>query len=261
MLSYCSNAYPRRLHGHARTVKEPVDSKRTTPERRASSRGRPSSSWAPSCSDSCSDRLLPLRFAVPGQRSALWMVGVSLILIGLGLFAAGIAQLLPRGDAGPHEPADPLAGDDRHPWLDPQSDLPRHVPHLRRHRPRRAQPGILIVMLPLAITIRYGVVAREEAYLEAALRRCVPRLQGPRAPLALAATDAVTPRASALGGMRDGAPAVIGAPGPALLLRGNPDDGGGQRAVRRSGNTSSWAWAVGIALSGPTWSCRSRRPR
>jgi protein-S-isoprenylcysteine O-methyltransferase Ste14 len=27
-------------------------------------------------------------------------------------------------------------------------------------------PSILILMLPLAITIRYGVVAREEAYLE-----------------------------------------------------------------------------------------------
>jgi protein-S-isoprenylcysteine O-methyltransferase Ste14 len=27
-------------------------------------------------------------------------------------------------------------------------------------------PSILILMLPLAIAIRYGVVAREEAYLE-----------------------------------------------------------------------------------------------
>jgi protein-S-isoprenylcysteine O-methyltransferase Ste14 len=27
-------------------------------------------------------------------------------------------------------------------------------------------PWILILMLPLAITIRYGIVAREEAYLE-----------------------------------------------------------------------------------------------
>jgi protein-S-isoprenylcysteine O-methyltransferase Ste14 len=27
-------------------------------------------------------------------------------------------------------------------------------------------PWILILMLPLAITVRYGVVAREEAYLE-----------------------------------------------------------------------------------------------
>src|SRR5262249_58372926 len=49
-------------------------------------------------------------------------------------------------------------------------------------------PWTLILTLPLAITIRYGVVAREETYLVsgAAVRRRLSGLQSPRAPLAVA---------------------------------------------------------------------------
>ena len=47
-------------------------------------------------------------------------------------------------------------------------------------------PSILILTLPLAIAIRYGVVAREEAYLERRFGAALSRVQGPRAPLGVA---------------------------------------------------------------------------
>jgi len=47
-----------------------------------------------------------------------------------------------------------------------RSHLSRPVPCLRRHRHRCAQPLGPILTLPLAVTIRYGVVAREEVYLK-----------------------------------------------------------------------------------------------
>jgi hypothetical protein len=56
-------------------------------------------------------------------------------------------------------------------------------------------PWALILTLPLVVTICNGVVAREEAYLERRFGGDLPRLQGPRAPLAVAAAPGVAKRA------------------------------------------------------------------
>src|SRR6478752_6199087 len=86
-----------------------------------------------------SDHLVPLPFPISRIGPAHWISAViagSLILIGIGIFAAGnrnyLGMFLVYGGIG-------IAV--RSPW-------------------------ILILALPLAITMRYGVVAREEAYLE-----------------------------------------------------------------------------------------------
>jgi len=80
-----------------------------------------------------SDRLLPWPFAVPGTDPAYWMSAGSMILVGLALAAAGIRNFSRAGTPVP------------------------------TNKPTRV---LVILMVPLAITIRYGVVAREERYLE-----------------------------------------------------------------------------------------------
>ena len=89
-----------------------------------------------------SDRLLPWPFAVPGTDPVSWMSAGAMILVGLALATTGIhgwtrnpiylGMFLVCGGIG-------IAA--RSPWT-------------------------LILMVPLAITIRYGVVAHEERYLE-----------------------------------------------------------------------------------------------
>ena len=75
-----------------------------------------------------SDRLLPWPFAVPGTDPVSWMSAGAMILVGLALAAAGIRNFSRAG-----------------------TPVPTNKP---------------ILMVPLAITIRHGVVAREERYLE-----------------------------------------------------------------------------------------------
>lgn len=108
------------------------------------------------------DRLLPLLFAVPYGE----VVGGAAILAGLALAAAGIRNFL--------RAATPV------PTNQPTRALVTTGIHGRTRNPiylgmfliyagigiAAQSPWILIFVLPLAITIRYGVVAREEAYLE-----------------------------------------------------------------------------------------------
>jgi protein-S-isoprenylcysteine O-methyltransferase Ste14 len=113
-----------------------------------------------------SDRLLRLPFPVPGIDLIHWIIGGSLILIGLALAAAGIRNFSRAGT--PVRSAMPTRA------------LATTGIHGRTRNPiylgmfllyagigvAAQSPWILILTLPLAITIRYGVVAREEAYLE-----------------------------------------------------------------------------------------------
>jgi len=113
-----------------------------------------------------SDHLLPLPFAVPEADGILWIVAGCLILIGLALAGAGVRNFSRAGTPVP--------------TVEPVRALVTTGIHGRTRNPiylgmflvyggigvAARSPWALILALPLAITIRYGVVAREEAYLE-----------------------------------------------------------------------------------------------
>jgi protein-S-isoprenylcysteine O-methyltransferase Ste14 len=112
------------------------------------------------------DRLLPRPFPVPGTDPVRRTSGGSVILIGLALAAAGIRNF--SRAATPVRSKEPtrvlvttgIHGRSRNPiylgMFLVYGGIGIGVP----------SPWTLILTLPLAITIRYGVVAREEAYLE-----------------------------------------------------------------------------------------------
>jgi protein-S-isoprenylcysteine O-methyltransferase Ste14 len=113
-----------------------------------------------------SDHLLPLPFAVPEADLVHWIVAGSLILIGLALAAAGIRNFSRAGTPVPTN--------------EPTRVLVTTGIHGRTRNPiylgiflvyggigvAAQSTWALVLTLPLAILIRYGVVAREEAYLE-----------------------------------------------------------------------------------------------
>src|SRR5262245_42640549 len=112
------------------------------------------------------DHLLPLPF--PGLASD-WVrrtVAGSLILIGLGLAATGIRNFSRAATPVPtNEPTRTLVTTGVHGW----SRNPIYVGLFLIYGAisiAARSPWALILTLPLAFTIRYGVVAREEAYLE-----------------------------------------------------------------------------------------------
>ena len=115
-----------------------------------------------------SDHLLPmpLRFPVPRIGLVQWIIAGSLILIGIAVFAAGIRNF--SSAATPVQGTKPtraLVTTGIHGW----SRNPIYLGMFLVYGAigiAVSSPWILILVLPLAITIRYGVVAREEAYLE-----------------------------------------------------------------------------------------------
>jgi protein-S-isoprenylcysteine O-methyltransferase Ste14 len=113
-----------------------------------------------------SDRLLPLPFPVAGIDLVHWIIAGSLILIGLALFAAGIRNFSRAGTPVPTtEPTRALATTGIHGWTRNPIYLGMFLVYGGIGVAVRS-PSILILALPLAIAIRYGVIAREEAYLE-----------------------------------------------------------------------------------------------
>jgi protein-S-isoprenylcysteine O-methyltransferase Ste14 len=111
------------------------------------------------------DRLLRLPFPVPGIDLVHWIIGGALILIGLALAAAGIRNFARAGTpVRSIKPTRALVTTGIHGWTRNPIYLGMFL--LYGGIGVAAQsPWILILALPLAITIRYGVVAREEAYL------------------------------------------------------------------------------------------------
>jgi len=113
-----------------------------------------------------SDRLLPLPFPVPTIDLVRWIIADSLILIGLTLFAAGIRNFSQARTPVPtNEPTRALVTTGTHGWTRNPIYLGMFLVYGGVGIAVRS-PSILILTLPLAIAIRYGVVAREEAYLE-----------------------------------------------------------------------------------------------
>jgi protein-S-isoprenylcysteine O-methyltransferase Ste14 len=112
------------------------------------------------------DRLLPLPLAIPKADGVPWIVAGSLILIGLGLFAAGVRNFARAATPLPtNQPARVLVTTGIHGWSRNPIYLGMFLIYVGIGAAAQS-PWVLILTLPLAITVRYGVVAREEAYLE-----------------------------------------------------------------------------------------------
>jgi protein-S-isoprenylcysteine O-methyltransferase Ste14 len=112
------------------------------------------------------DRLLSFRFTVPGGDPVHWTVAGFLILIGLALAAAGIRNFSRAATPVPtNEPTRALVTTGIHRWSRNPIYLGLFLVYGGIGFAARS-PSALILTLPLAVTIRYGVIAREEAYLE-----------------------------------------------------------------------------------------------
>ena len=113
------------------------------------------------------DHLLPLAVVVPrGGELAHRMIPSTLILIGLALAAAGIRNFARAGTpVRSIKPTRALVTTGIHGWTRNPIYLGMFLLYVGIGIAVRS-PWLLILTLPLAITIRYGVVAREEACLE-----------------------------------------------------------------------------------------------
>ena len=112
------------------------------------------------------DRLLPVPVPIPQVDVVAWIVAGALILIGLALFAAGVRNFSRAETPLPtNQPSRVLVTTGIHRW----TRNPIYLGFFLAYAGigvAALSPWILILLLPLVVTIRYGVVAREEAYLE-----------------------------------------------------------------------------------------------
>jgi protein-S-isoprenylcysteine O-methyltransferase Ste14 len=111
------------------------------------------------------DRLLPLPFPVPASYLLHGIAG-SLIVIGALLAAAGIRNFVRSGTPVPtNQPTRALVTTGIHRWSRNPIYLGMFLIYVGIGLAAQ-NAWILILTLPLIPTIRYGVIAREEAYLE-----------------------------------------------------------------------------------------------
>jgi protein-S-isoprenylcysteine O-methyltransferase Ste14 len=112
------------------------------------------------------DRLLPLPLTHAELASIGWTAGGALIAIGIAIMAAGIRNFSRADTPVPsHQAVRALVTTGIHGW----SRNPIYVGMLLLYAGvglAARSPWILILALPLFIILRYGVVAREETYLE-----------------------------------------------------------------------------------------------
>jgi protein-S-isoprenylcysteine O-methyltransferase Ste14 len=112
------------------------------------------------------DWLLPLSFGAHEGGAVHSIIAGSLILIGLALAAAGIMNFGRAGTPVPTiEPTHALVTTGIHGWSRNPIYLGMFLIYGGIGVAARST-WMLILALPLAVTMRYGVVAREEAYLE-----------------------------------------------------------------------------------------------
>jgi protein-S-isoprenylcysteine O-methyltransferase Ste14 len=112
------------------------------------------------------DRLLPWPFTVPGTGLVRWIAAGALILVGLALATAGIRNFSRATTPVPtNQPTRVLVSTGIHAWTRNPNYLGLFLVYGGVGVAARS-PWALILALPLAVTIRYGVVAREEAYLQ-----------------------------------------------------------------------------------------------
>jgi protein-S-isoprenylcysteine O-methyltransferase Ste14 len=111
------------------------------------------------------DHLLPLGLVVPGDVQIFRAAGGALALFGVTLMAAGIRNFSRAATPVPtNQPTRALVTTGIHGWTRNPIYLGMFLIYggigVAAH-----SPWVLVLALPLAILIRYGVVAREEAYL------------------------------------------------------------------------------------------------
>lgn len=112
------------------------------------------------------DRLLPLPFAIPEAAGVPWIVAGFLIVTGLALFAAGVRNFSRAETPLPtNQPARVLVTTGIYRWTRNPIYLGLFLVYGGIGVATQS-PWVLLLLLPIAITVRYGVVAREEAYLE-----------------------------------------------------------------------------------------------
>ncbi|MEZ5936066.1 MAG: isoprenylcysteine carboxylmethyltransferase family protein [Alphaproteobacteria bacterium] len=112
------------------------------------------------------DRLLPLPIPIPPVDAFRWGAAGALLLVGIALFAAGVRNFSRAETPLPtNQPTRVLVTTGIYRW----TRNPIYLGFFLAYGAigvAALSPWILILLLPLAATIRYGVVAREEAYLE-----------------------------------------------------------------------------------------------
>jgi protein-S-isoprenylcysteine O-methyltransferase Ste14 len=112
------------------------------------------------------DRLLPSPFTVPGTDRVRWTTAGTMILGGFMLAAAGIRNFSRAATPVPtNQPTRVLVTTAIHGWTRNPIYLGLFLIYGGISVAARS-PWSLILALPLAIMIRYGVVRREEDYLE-----------------------------------------------------------------------------------------------
>lgn len=115
------------------------------------------------------DHLLPLPFPISRVSPAHWIsatIACLMVLIGLALAAAGIRNFTRAATPVPsNQPVRALVTTGIHGWSRNPIYLGMFLLYVGIGLVVRS-PWILLLALPLAITIRFGVIAREETYLE-----------------------------------------------------------------------------------------------
>ena len=111
------------------------------------------------------DWLLPLAPSVPLGRETAWIIGGVLILAGIALIVGGVTNFVRAGTPVPtREPTAALVTTGVHGF----SRNPIYVSMFSMYLGigiAARSPWILLLVIAVALIIRYGVVAREERYL------------------------------------------------------------------------------------------------
>ncbi len=112
------------------------------------------------------DYLLPMPFPVPWSGPVNRIIAGAMIVFGLALLASGIRNFTRAATPVPtNEPTASLVTSGIHGWTRNPIYLGMFFIYVGIAVVAHSL-WILILLVPLAVTIRYGVVAREEAYLE-----------------------------------------------------------------------------------------------
>jgi protein-S-isoprenylcysteine O-methyltransferase Ste14 len=115
------------------------------------------------------DHLLRFPFPIASASTLHWLsagIAGSLILIGIAVFAAGARSFRRAATPLPtNQPASALVTTGIYRWTRNPIYVAFFLVYVGIGLVVRS-PWILVLAIPLAIIIRYGVVAREEAYLE-----------------------------------------------------------------------------------------------
>jgi len=112
------------------------------------------------------DYLLPLPFAVPGAAPMRWLLGGAMIIAGIAFMGGGFRGFTQAGTPVPtNQPTTALVTSGIHGWTRNPIYVGMFLIYLGIGIAAASQ-WILMLVVPIAVVMRYGVVAREEAYLE-----------------------------------------------------------------------------------------------